>query len=50
VEILKEIYKREQRYSAENIGFLVSQGTQKLYRKPEIHYWDQWHLCLIEGS
>jgi len=35
VEILKEIGKREQRYSAENIGFLVSQGTQKLNGKPE---------------
>jgi hypothetical protein len=50
VEILEETDKREQRYSAENIGFLVSQGTQKLNRKPEICYWDQWRLCLIEGS
>ena len=47
VEILKEIDIREQRYSAENTGFFVS---QKLNRKPEICYCDQWHLCLIEGS
>jgi len=50
VEIIKENDKREQRYTAENIDFLMSQGTQKLNRKPEICYWDQWHLCLIEGS
>jgi hypothetical protein len=50
MEILEEIDKREQRYSTENIGSLVSQGTQKLNRKPELCYWDQWHLCLIEGS
>lgn len=41
VEILKEIDNREQRYRAENIGFHVSQGTQKLNRKPKIHHRDQ---------
>lgn len=50
MEIQEEIDKRELRYSAENIGFLVSRGIQKLNRKPELCYWDQWHLCLIKGS